>query len=326
MTTKTKLLFTVLSVCIACNLVFAQDTGQLKISIDKDKLTISCDAKPRMVYAYRAVPAKPYIKRLATPGGVNILRDAPHDHLHHHGLMFAVKIDDTNFWEEKNNPGLQSHESFRNVDVSDKGKNSRAIFTDILNWTSFDSKKVILKENRNISLTQSDNATVLTWQTVLKTPEGTEQVKIGGSHYFGLGMRFVKSMDNNGKFINASGKKGKELRSTHWLVPAKWCAYRASVDGKPVTVAMFDHPKNFRPVTWFTMLKPFSYLSATLEYHEKPFVLKAKKELTLKYGVIIWDGKQSKEVIEKAYQIWAKPKKSKMKLTEARSAIAGIKR
>ena len=124
-------------------------------------------------------------------------------------------------------------------------------------------------------------------------------------------MRFVKSMDTNGTFINATGKEGEKLRDTHWLVPAKWCAYQSAVDGKPVTVAMFDHPKNFRPVTWFTMLKPFSYLSATLKYHEKPFVLKSKDELSLKYGVAVWDGMQSKEVIEKTYQKWANPKKSK---------------
>lgn len=308
---KARLSIFVLSFCLVSSIVLGGNSGAPGISIEKDKLTLSCDGKTGLVYSYRSLPAKPYVKELRTPGGVNILRDAPYDHLHHHSLMFAVKVDDTNFWEERNEFGLQLHKSFRNVDVSSEGQNSSAVFTDIIDWTSFDGQKVILKENRNISLAQSDGANVLTWQTVLKTSEGVEQVKIGGSHYFGLGMRFVKSMDNNGTFINAAGKEGEALRETHRLVLAKWCAYQSAVDGKPVTVAMFDHPKNFRSVTWFTMLKPFSYLSATLRYHEKPFVLKAKEELNLKYGVVVWDGKQSKEVIEKAYQKWAKPKKSK---------------
>ncbi|MCF7954195.1 MAG: PmoA family protein [Phycisphaerae bacterium] len=307
---ETKFLVTAALCFIVCNPVFAKGTDEPKMSVGKDKLVISC-GRSDMVYAYRSVPAKPYIRSLTTPGGINILRDAPHDHLHHHGLMFALKIDATDFWSEFANCGYQVHQSFDNVCVSAEGQNSSAIFTDVIDWTSFDTQKVIVKENRNISLTQSDNAAVMTWQTVLKTSEGVEQVKIGGSHYFGLGMRFVESMDTNGTFINATGKEGKIFRGTERLVSSKWCAYQSAVDGKPVTVAMFDHPENFRPVTWFTMLKPFSYLSATLRYHEKPFVLKAKEELNLKYGVVVWDGMQSKEVIEKAYQKWAKPMKSK---------------
>jgi len=307
---RIKLLF-VITVFLACNIVLAQDTCTSKILIDADKLTVSCGSRVRLVYPYRSVPAKPYVKELTTPSGVNILRDAPHDHLHHHGLMFAVKVDDTNFWEEKNKFGLQLHRSFRNMNILGSRQNWETVFTDIIDWTSFDAQKVILKENRNLTLAQSDNATVLTWQTVLKTFETVQQVKIGGSNYFGLGMRFVKSMDNNGTFINATDKEGETLSGKQRLVLAKWCAYQSAVDGKPVTVAMFDHPKNFRPVTWFTMLKPFSYLSATLKYHENPFVLKSKDELSLKYGVAVWDGKQSKEVIEKAYQKWVKPKKSK---------------
>jgi len=305
-----KLLVAVLSVCTICNFVLAQDGDSQIILIDRDKLTVSNGGKSLLQYSYRSVPAKPYVKRLTTPGGVNILRDAPHDHLHHHGLMFAVKVNDTSFWHERVNFGLQLHRSFQEVDVSGDGQNSSIAFTDNIDWVTPDSKIVLLEEKRDISLTQTDNAAVLTWRTVLKTPSAISNVKIGGSSYYGLGMRFVKSMDNNGTFINAAGKEREELLGKDWfLVSAKWCAYQSAVDGKPVTVAMFDHPKNFRPVTWFTMQKEFSYLSATLKYKENPFVLKSKDELSLSYGVAVWDGKQNKEVIEKAYQKWVKPKK-----------------
>jgi len=307
---KTKLLVAVLSVCTICNFVLAQDGHSQAFSIDRDKLTVSYGDKSLLQYSYRSVPAKPYVKRLTTPGGVNILRDAPHDHPHHHGLMFAVKVNDTGFWHERVNFGLQLHRSFQEVDVSGDGQNSSIAFTDNIDWVTPDSKNVLLEEKRDISLTQSDNATVLTWRTVLKTSPGLSSVKIGGSVYYGLGMRFVKSMDNNGTFINAAGKEREEIPSKDWfVVSAKWCAYQSAVDGKPVTVAMFDHPKNFRPVTWFTMQKKFSYLSATVNYRDNPFVLKSKDELSLSYGVALWDGKQNKEVIEKAYQNWIKSRK-----------------
>lgn len=309
---KTILLIAVLSLFLSSSFVFAQDNGgglfvtEISASDANDLITVSFDGEAALVYPFRSVPAKPYVKVLRTPGGVNILRDAPHDHLHHHGLMFALKINETDFWEENKNFGMQVHKSYTIPVWSDSEIwPYDAVFTESIDWVT-PSKKTTLQEKRRISLRKFDNFSVLTWSSKLKTPEGVQHVKIGGSHYFGLGMRFVKSMDNNGTFINAAGKAGKIFRGSERLVSAKWCAYQSAVDGKPVTVAMFDHPKNFRPVTWFTMLKPFSYLSATLRYHQKPFVLKAKDELNLTYGVAVWDGKQSKEVIEKAYQKWAK--------------------
>jgi len=189
--------------------------------------------------------------------------------------------------------------------VSVKNQKPVSAFTSVIEWVD-PSSKVTLKEKRVLSLTQSKDATLLTWNTTLKTPRDIGQVKIGGGHYFGLGMRFLISMDKNGTFMNAEDKAGKIFRGSERLTPANWCAYHALADGKPVTVAMFDHPKNFRPVTWFTMLEPFSYLSATLKYHESPFVLKSEDDLSLTYGVAVWDGKTEKAVIEQAYQAWLK--------------------
>ena len=88
---------------------------------------------------------------------------------------------------------------------------------------------------------------------------------LSGSHYFGLGMRFVRSMDG-GEFFNADGKEGTIFRGEERLVRSNWCAYTAAIDGKPVTVAMLGHPDNPRhPTTWFTMAKPFAYLSGDAE-------------------------------------------------------------
>ena len=64
-----------------------------------------------VIYRVDGVPFKPYVEKLFTPSGTNILRDAPSDHLHHHGLMFAVRVNGINFWEEKPDSGKQEHVS-----------------------------------------------------------------------------------------------------------------------------------------------------------------------------------------------------------------------
>ena len=63
----------------------------LQVTVDANSIWIQAGKSPVLQYRYGDVPFKPYIKELYTPGGLNILLDAPPDHLHHHGLMFALR-------------------------------------------------------------------------------------------------------------------------------------------------------------------------------------------------------------------------------------------
>jgi len=63
-----------------------------------------------------------------------------------------------------------------------------------------------------------------------------------------------------------------------------WCAVRCTVEGYPVTVLMLAHPANPRPGEWFTMSKPFCYLSATLNLKNEPFTLAKGQSWTLRYS------------------------------------------
>jgi hypothetical protein len=136
-------------------------------------------------------------------------------------------------------------------------------------------------------------------------PTGKASVTLTGSHYFGLGLRFIRSMDAVGEFRNADKKPGAVYRGEERLVRSNWCAYTAPVEGTVVTVAMFDHPDNPRhPATWFMMAKPFAYLSATLGLHETPIEIAAGEPLILRYGVVLWDRAAESDEIDSLYQNW----------------------
>ena len=140
---------------------------------------------------------------------------------------------------------------------------------------------------------------MLAWRCRLGAPPGKQSVTLSGSPYFGLGMRFVVSMDAGGQFQNADGKTGVEGTNA---VQSAWCAYSAVADGKPVTVAMFDSPNNPRhPATWFTMNTPFAYLAVTLNLSKEPLVIEAEKPLELQYAVAVWDGHVKAEKIDTLY-------------------------
>ncbi|HPP53748.1 MAG TPA: PmoA family protein [Thermoguttaceae bacterium] len=274
--------------------VFADEPTQVKLVQD---------GSPLLVYQAKSNPKKTYVLEFFSPSGVNILRDSPADHKHHHGLMFAVAVDGVNFWAEDAASGSQ-------VPVGDLKRES--ISTGGIAWQSLRQTlrwqnpqgSAMLEEDRTLRAARIGQppATLLTWRSVLRTPEGKSSVQLTGSPYFGLGMRFVVSMDAGGRFFNADGHTGVEGTNN---ARSAWCAYTAKADGKPVTVAVFDWPKNPRhPAAWFTMDRGFAYLSATLNLSKEPFPVRADQPVELRYGVAVWDGQVEPAVVEKCYKAW----------------------
>lgn len=296
-------------VCISGDYAFAQNPFQITINDD----TISVDSADRSLfrYQYEQVPFKPCVRELFTPAGVNILRDAPPDHLHHHALMFAVAVDGVNFWEESTEPGCQVHRSIAEVRIDKVEGLPRAGFRERIDWINPRNKELLLQEHRTITIqtVPGQSVTLLNWYSVLEPPAGEKTATLTGARYHGLGMRFVQSMDTGGDFFSSDYKEGKVFRDKERLVRSRWCAYSAKADGKPVTVAMFDCPGNPRhPATWFTMTRPFAYLSAALNLHEQPLKIEQHKPLKLRYGVALWDGQVKKDKIEKLYRLWLNQK------------------
>ena len=170
-----------------------------------------------------------------------------------------------------------------------------------MRWTGPEKGSTQLDETRTIITYKEPGVTLLSWQSSLHGLDGKPAPNFHGTNYNGLGMRFPESMDKGGTFFNADG--GTAVAGTN-VTKSNWCAYSANADGKPVTVAMFDHPSNERhPATWYTMETPFAYLSATLALDKEPL---QKLDLVLTYGVAAWDGRVSKEKIEETYQRWLK--------------------
>jgi hypothetical protein len=279
----------------------------MRIGMDANSVSISKGQRSLLCYRYEDVPFKPYVQKLFTPRGINILRDAPHDHVHHHALMYAVAVDGINFWEEQTEPGRQLHKSLDDVRIDNDDNLPRAGFTEQIDWINPRSSELLLKERRTISvkLMADVKATLLNWQSSLAVPPGRKSMTLSGSHYFGLGMRFLESMDKGGQFINAADATGEVVRGTERITRADWCAYTATADGKPVTVAMFGHPENLRnPTYWFTMTAPFAYLAATLNLYREPLVVTSDKPLVLRYAVAVWDGRIDKSKINQVYHSW----------------------
>jgi hypothetical protein len=288
----------------------ADESASAAIAIHQDgaSMLVACGERTLMDYCLVSNPAKPYVRRLYTPGGVNVLRDQVIDHKHHHGLMYAIAADGVNFWEETPGCGSEMPRKSCRVSTSTANGPARASLGQDLDWVGPKSSAPILLERRTIVVgpSKDGSATLLTWRSTFSAPPGRPSVKLGGSHYYGLGMRFPISMDKGGHFLySADKKKAVPIHGDEQVMPASWSAYTASAEGKPVTVALFESPADARyPSPIFTMQTPFAYQSATLNLWKEPLVLQQGQPLDLRYGVAVWDGQVEPATVEAMYQQW----------------------
>ncbi|MDR0705486.1 MAG: PmoA family protein [Planctomycetaceae bacterium] len=274
--------------------------GTVKQLSDQKASKIMLKSGDKIIADYRFgnVPFKPYIEKLRTLSGRNILRDAPYDHLHHHGLMFAIAVNGCNFWEESS----PKYGKQITVSINPQPEVETSSLESELDWKNGDSKTLI-KEHRKISVSAEENVTLLDWQTTLNAGEHGVNLDKSNHHYFGLGLRFDQTMDKNGRFFSDStSNKFDVVRGDERLTECKWMAYTAKLNGEPVTVAVFGHPSNPIPTMAFTMGdsgKSFAYLGITLNLHRQPVEMKPNSSLTFRYRVAVWDGEVTPETVSK---------------------------
>jgi hypothetical protein len=252
------------------------------------------------VYESGPAPLKAYVKELRTPGGVQVLLDSPADHVHHHGLMLALGADGIDFWTEvpPERMGRQVPRGAAAFDASGVRQ--------VLDWQAPGGTN-FLGEARRVTIRTgtAGEPPLLTWESTLRPAPGRGAVRLWGRHYFGLGLRFVRDFDGAVEFLFEPGATNRVVRGDERLTPGRWCAARGTLGGKPVTVAMFDHPSNPRhPAEWFTMAKPFAYLSATLGLDKTPMTIEADRALRLRWAVALWDGHPSPEKIAEHARRW----------------------
>jgi len=118
--------------------------ARFDVQDDGKNLIVRLDGKPMMRYRYAGGVFKPYVAELYLPDGRNVVRDAPHDHLHHHGLMFAWNVDGVEFWGEAGPVGRQVHRRFTR---RGPGRDpATACIAEDLDWVAADGKKVLLAD------------------------------------------------------------------------------------------------------------------------------------------------------------------------------------
>jgi hypothetical protein len=277
--------------------------------------TVKYAGRPIMVYAFRPDTYKPYVQQLCTIDGDNLLRDAPHDHLHHHALMYAIRVNGLNFWEEISGSGIEKPvKTFKpELGTSAEGL-PQARLKQTLHWLApqdaflpNDPKNALLIEERTLTLVV-DTATrevALQWQSDFAVGGKTNVVTLTGSTYFGLGVRFLEELDPLAAHLNAGGPPDlSDNRQDTTAHP--WGAVAFNRPSRPATLVVHGDPANARgQATYFTMRTPFAYLAATQALDKDPLVYRAGERFQVRYLITLVPQLQPADVITARGKRWA---------------------
>lgn len=286
----------------------AQSPWRLDAGLATNAWTVAYQGQPLLRYVFDPHHFKPYVAEFSAPGGHNILRDAPADHLHHHGLMYALKVNGLNFWEEVSGNGVE-----RVVETVATASGHAATLRQVIHWVAPEdafladtTPAALLIEHRTLVLTV-DNATLesaLEWKAEFEVGQKTNVVTLTGANYHGLGMRFQEELDAYASHSYA-GRKPDLSNNRQEVSPAKWAAVSFATPGKPATIALVSHPANARAEgAFFSMLTPFAYLSATQRLDQEPLVYHDGDKFGLRYLVLLYPTVKSTETLAARALCW----------------------
>jgi hypothetical protein len=275
-------------------------------------LDLSYKGRPLLVYAFGSQQYKPYVRELRNLRGDNVLLDAPPDHLHHHGLMYAIRVNGVNFWEERDQPGYEkSVKIVRPVFGKSATGLPEASFSQLIHWVADGSvvdtgKAALLIEQRRLTVTvdEARQEVALKWHADFEVGPGASQVKLSGASYHGLGLRLPPAFNIVAQHQN-SERAAYPTQGTGDVIRARWASVSKPADDQAPTIALFGQgtPERGLP-SFFSMVKPFTYLAVTEGLDKAPIEHASGDKFSLDYLVLVYGERKSPEFLEERYQQW----------------------
>ena len=268
-----------------------------------------------LAYTFAPDQIKPYIRELAPLGGENLLRDSPFDHKHHHALMFAIKVNGANFWEEAPGCGHEKPVGPTRLEVvKSRDGGPQAVLHQRIDWIageqgaseSTDSAALLIEERTlSLAVDESIGEVAVHWISRFKVGQHAPEVELGGTNYHGLGIRFRQDLDALATHLIA-GKQPDLSGTKQDVSPAVWGAVAFNAPGKPATIAIFPSPRNPGGETrFFSMEHPFAYLSATAGLDRNPLRFKANETFTFEFVIAVYPKAASADFLNRRGEYWA---------------------
>ena len=269
---------------------------------------------------------KPIFYPILGPGQVGMTRNWPmdesvqgeaHDHPHHKSMWISHEISGVDFWSEKQ--GKVVTPTIETKFEGDPAPNN--VFRSTSSWIKKSDGTPVLTDQTTYWFGGDKDSRWIDCLVSFRATHGDIQFDDTKEGLFAIrthpDLRLTASPQRGvdqvyGTAINSEGVTGKDV----WGKKAKWLLYKGMIDGKPMSIAMFDHPTNLRhPTTWhardygLVTANPFGLHHFLKE--EKgagAFKIKQDDDLSLRYRVQFFRGEATPEEVERIYQLFAAKK------------------
>ena len=339
-----KKLLILIPVLVMGSFCFAQKTKKnksLKMKVDS-ALTILSGAQPLLTYQFKTVyppsgidtnyKRSGFIHPLYTPHGQVLTNIQPKDHYHHYGIWNPwthtfFEGDTVDFWNIKGHQGTVRFAKFTS-------KNNKSKYSE---YTALHEHVVFKKDARPPARAGTDGddpvgrgtekVALNEWQTVRVSPGSnsdhyiidiTSKMRCASQsplliveyRYGGLGWRATEYWDkNNSEMLTSEGKTRVNTDNTK----ARWIIVYGSLPGNDEGgIVMLSHPSNFNhpePLRiWDKNANGgrgdvFANFAPT---KDKNWLLEPGKTYTLKYRLVVFNGKFDAAKAEEQWQKFAK--------------------
>lgn len=266
--------------------------------------SLSLSGEHGLVWTLHFDPALPhfYFDPLRTGDGRDVAWASPPDHLWHYGLWFSWKhINDVNYWEiAKDSAYPAGRTLIEKIEVLETSQKACRVRLSMSLRPAADAdpiarETVLLR----VETPRAGGAYAIDWLQQTEALTGLELASPRG--YGGLSIRAAEAWKDPA-FVSSNGPCDFGSESILITPPATWLDVTATANGKPVGIALFDHPSNPRhPTPWFLVNRtltagpntpagsrppwPFIYANAAIT-PGTPLQLVKGQTLTLFYRVL----------------------------------------
>jgi len=306
----------------------ASSSNNIKARMNDGALVIESGNNKLLSYFYKTVypPAgidtnykrSGFIHPLWTPHGQELTRIQAPDHYHHYGIWnpwthVYFEKDTVDFWNIKGRQGTVRFAKFVSVTNGSVFSEFEALHEHVV-FKKDGSEKVALNELQTVRVykPQGNNDYFIVDITSRMNCASESPFLIVAYRYAGMGWRTTEYWNNtNCTVLTSEGKTRKDTDGSR----AKWCIVQGALPGNDSGgvaflsyPANYNHPEPMRIWTENTNGRGDMFFSFA-PTKDRNWLLEPGKTYTLKYRLVVFNGKFDTAKAESAWQYFAMPPK-----------------
>ena len=286
-------------------------------------LTIQSGNKNLLRYYYKILEAPTganpnyrrsgFIHPLWTPNGQELTRIQPPDHYHHYGIWnpwthVLFEGDTVDFWNIAGKKGTVRFASFPSVSTGPVFAEYEALHEHVA-FKKDGSEKIALNEIQTVRVYKPSGDYYIVDITSQLNCASNSEVKLLMYRYGGFGWRTTEYWDNkNSEVLTSDGKDRKAADGSK----ARWCIVQGALPNDYGGVVMMSYPANYNhpeplriwPENQYDRGDMFANFSPT---KDKDWMLERGKTYVLRYRLVVFNGKFTREKAEGGWQNFATP-------------------